>query len=287
MKKYGRSEIIDLYQYAELEGFAIPAFNYSDIWDMRAIVEAAEEERAPVLLMVDPPVYETLGEKMCVSMVDVLRDRASIPVIHHLDHSAHRSICRDAMELGFESVMMDASDKMIDQNIAYVKSVTEHAAIKDCVVEAEIGRIRGESSYETSYTGEDYLFNLDEAVRLVEEAKPDSLAIGIGNAHGFYKEKPELNFRKLEEAKAAIAVPLVLHGGTGIPEEDIQKAIKGGIRKVNVGTAIYSSYMNGIRKKLMEDGENQFTLDVMEYGMQQVKKVVKGWIRTCMANGKV
>ena len=182
---------------------------------------------------------------------------------------------------------MDASDKPIEKNISYVKEVVSYAHERECFVEAEIGRIRGESSYETSYTGDDYLFDLKEAVRLVQEGRPDSLAIGIGNAHGFYVGKPELNFRKLEEAKEAIDIPLVLHGGTGIPEEDIKKAIRGGIRKVNVGTAIYCSYMNGIRKQLMEGGENQFTLEVIRYGMDQVKTVVKQWIRTCMANGRI
>lgn len=99
--------------------------------------------------------------------------------------------------------------------------------------------------------------------------------------------KPELNFKKLAEVREAIEVPLVLHGGTGIPAEDIRKAIQGGIRKINVGTAIYTSYMNGIRRQLIDGGENQFTLEVMRYGMDQVKKVVKEWIQMCMSNGRV
>lgn len=286
MEIYNRDELLQLYARAQEEHFAIPSFNYSDMWDMAAIVEAAEEEHAPVLLMADPPVYETIGPEMCAKQVEVLAKNASVPVIHHLDHSAHRSACRQAMDLGFKSVMMDASDKVIDENIAYVKDVSTYAREKGCFVEAEIGRIRGESAYETSYTGDDYLFNLDEAIRLVEEGKPDSLAIGIGNAHGFYVGKPELNFKKLAEAREAISIPLVLHGGTGIPEEDIQKAIRGGICKVNVGTAIYTTYMNAVRKQLMDGGENQWTLDVMRYGMDQVKVVVKQWIRTCMASSK-
>lgn len=287
MKKYTRNDLLQLYEQAEREKYAIPAFNYSDQWDMMAIVEAASEERAPVLLMSDPPVYQTIGPKMCAAMVDVLAEKADIPVIHHLDHSAHRSSCKEAIDLGFKSVMMDASDKPIEQNISYVKEVAEYARKNDCFVEAEIGRIRGESAYETSYTGDDYLFDLDEAVKLVEEGMPDSLAIGIGNAHGFYVGKPELNFRKLAEAKEAISVPLVLHGGTGIPKEDIQKAIRGGIRKVNVGTAVYCAYMNGIREQLIKDGENQFTLDVVRCGMERVKQVIKQWIRVCMANDRV
>lgn len=237
--------------------------------------------------MADPPVYETITPAMCAAMADVMIANASVPVIHHLDHSAHRSVCREAVDLGFKSVMMGASDKLIEENVSYVKEITEYAHKNQCVAEAEIGRIRGVSEYETSYTGENYLFDLDEAVRLVEEGEPDLLAVGIGNAHGFYVGQPELNFHKLTEAKEAIDIPLVLHGGTGIPAEDIRKAVQGGIRKINVGTAVYISYMNGIRKQLMEGGENQFTLEVMRYGMNRVKKVVKEWIHMCMANDRI
>lgn len=96
VKKYNRSDILNLFRQAEVEKFAIPAFNYSDLWDMTAIVEAAEEERSPVMLMADPPVYETIGPEMCACMADALIEGASVPVIHHLDHSAHRSACRQA-----------------------------------------------------------------------------------------------------------------------------------------------------------------------------------------------
>lgn len=286
MEKLNRRDIVRIFRRADEEGFAIPAFNYSDIWDLRAIVEAAEEENAIVMVAADPPVFEDLGHEICAAMADVLTQKAKVPVIHHLDHCSRLNICMHAVGLGFKSVMIDASDKPIEENISCVRRVVDIAHSMDCFVEAEIGRIRGESAYETSYTGEDYLFDLDEAVRLVEEAEPDSLAIGIGNAHGFYVGKPELNFKKLQEANEAIKVPLVLHGGTGIPKEDIQRAIRGGISKVNVGTAVYCAYMNGVREKLMGDGENQFTLDVMRPAMERVKLVIKEWIHTCMVNGK-
>jgi len=286
MERLNRDDLIKLFQRADEEKFAIPAFNYSDIWDLRAIVEAAEEEKAIVMVAADPPVFEDLGHEMCAAMVDVIASQASVPIIHHLDHCSHVDICGHAIGLGFKSVMMDASDKPLEENIAYVRRVTDMAHPMNCFVEAEIGRIRGESAYETSYTGDDYLFDLDEAVELVEKGHPDSLAIGIGNAHGFYVGKPEINFRKLAEANEAIKIPLVLHGGTGIPREDIQKAIRGGINKVNVGTAVYCAYMNGVRDKLMADGENQFTQDVMRPAMDRVKVVIKEWIHTCMVNGK-
>lgn len=286
MKKLNRDEIIALYQRGAAEGFAIPAFNYSDIWDMMAIVRAAEEAKSPVLLMCDPPTYQEFGGKLCAAMADVVIERASVPVIHHLDHSESPENCLEAMGFGFNSVMMDASNLPIDGNVAAVRKVVDVAREKGVFVEAEIGRIRGDSAYETSYAGDDYLFLLDEAKQLVAESGCDSLAIGIGNAHGFYQGEPEINFEKLREAKENLDVPLVLHGGTGIPREIVQRCIAGGIRKVNVGTAVYCAYMNGAREKLMAGGENQFTYDVMGAAMESVKREIAYWIETCGAGGK-
>ena len=149
-----------------------------------------------------------------------------MPVIHHLDHSESPENCLEAMEYGFNSVMMDASNCPL-MGILHKGRRLE----KGVFVEAEIGRIRGDSSYETSYTGDDYIFLLEEAKRLVEESGCDSLAIGIGNAHGFYQGEPEINFGKLKEANDNLDILLVLHGGTGIPRDVVRKCIAGGIRK--------------------------------------------------------
>ena len=286
MNKWNRLQIKALFEQAEAEKFAIPAFNYSDIWDMKALIAAAEIERAPIILMADPPVYDGLGRKICCAMVDTLAAESTVPIIHHLDHSCDPTVCSQAIDYGFRSVMIDASDKALDQNIRIVKGIAKKAHENDCFVEAEIGRIRGESSYETSYSGDDYLFVLDEAVSLVENACPDSLAIGIGNAHGFYKGPPQINLNKLQEAYEAIPIPLVLHGGTGIPVPLIRQAIQGGIRKVNIGTDIYTTYMNTVRQKLLRDGENQFPLDVMKLAMLAITKKARFWIQACMAQNK-
>jgi len=286
MKKLCAEEIAAIFDQAKKERFAIPAFNYSDIWDMRGIVEAAEELRSPVILMCDSPTYKELGGEMCCRMADILIEKASVPVIHHLDHSESYTNCVEAIDFGFTSVMIDASSLPVKENSAVVKKVVDYAHARGVIVEAEIGRILSESEYEPKYTGEDYLFKLDEALYLVNESGCDTLAIGIGNAHGFYKGDPVINFKKLEEARSAIDIPLVLHGGTGIPEDIISKCIDGGIRKVNVGTAVYCAYMNGIREKLIASGENQFTYDVMHYAMDKIKNVIRSWIKACRADGK-
>ncbi|MFR5791237.1 MAG: class II fructose-bisphosphate aldolase, partial [[Clostridium] leptum] len=139
---------------------------------------------------------------------------------------------------------------------------------------------------EGDFKGGDFLAEVEDAAALVKATQVDSLAVGIGSAHGFYKGKPELNFKRLSEINKAVDTPLVLHGGTGIPQEDIQRAIKEGINKVNVGTIIHCTYMNNLREELNRAGDNPYTLDVMKAVYPKVKEVVKRWIRVCMANGK-
>jgi fructose/tagatose bisphosphate aldolase len=152
-------------------------------------------------------------------------------------------------------------------------------------VEGEVGRIKG-MGIEGRFTGNDFLARVDDCVRFVAESHADSLAVGIGTAHGFYEGKPELHFDRLEEINAAVKVPLVLHGGTGIPQDDVRRAIRGGINKVNVGTIIHCTYMNAVRAELNARGENPYTLDVMKPVRAAVKNVVGQWIRVCMADGK-
>ena len=128
---------------------------------------------------------------------------------------------------------------------------------------------------------------VSDAIALVEKTGVDSLAIGIGTAHGFYPGKPEINFKRLSEVNEAISIPLVLHGGTGIPEEDVRRAIKGGINKVNVGTEIRYTYMSQAHKAISERGPATHTVEIMQDVRKAIKEVVKKWIRICLADGKV
>jgi ketose-bisphosphate aldolase len=212
--------------------------------------------------------------------------KAKIPLIHHLDHSSRADICRAAVDNGYASVMIDASMHPLEDNIRAVREVVKYAHPRGVVVEGEVGRIKG-AGVEGLYAGDDFLARVDEVERFVAETGVDSLAVGIGTAHGFYQGKPEIRFDRLAEINAAVAVPLVLHGGTGIPEEDVRRAIRQGINKVNVGTIIHCTYMNAVRAELAARGENPYTLDVMKPARQAVREEVKKWIRVCRADGKV
>ncbi len=275
----------ELLKKADSEGFAVPAFNYSDIWDFLAIVEAAEEAEAPIMIASNPLVVESIGVEICGAIGVAAMQKARIPLIHHLDHSFQVEMCIDAIKNGYPSVMIDASKYPLEENIKIVKQVVQAAHKKDVHVEAELGRIKGKT-IEGEFVGGDYLINVDEAVTLVNETEVDSLAVGIGTAHGFYEGEPEINFDRLAEVNKAVSIPLVLHGGSGIPDEQVKRAIRNGINKVNVGTIISCTYMNSIRDELNSRGENQYTLDVIKPVKDKIKEVVKSWIYTCMANGK-
>lgn len=270
---------------ADNSGYAIPAFNYSDIWDFLAIVEAAEEENAPIIIASHPLVVSAISVELCGAIGVAAMKKAKAPLIHHLDHSHSVELCKAAIENGYPSVMIDASEHTLAQNIQSVKEVVDFAHPRGVHVEGEIGRIKG-GGIEGQFTGDDFLANVEEAVEMVKATGVDSLAIGIGTAHGFYKGKPQIHFERLHEINKTIDTPLVLHGGTGIPAEDIHRAIREGINKVNVGTIIHCTYMNGMREELARRGENPYTLDVAKPVIEKIKHVVKGWIRVCMANDK-
>lgn len=276
----------ELLKKADEGRYAIPAFNYSDIWDFLAIIEAAEEERSPVIISSNPLVVKAIGIDYLAGIGKIGIQLAKISLIHHLDHSTSFELCAECIEKGYPSVMIDGSALKLEENIALTRKVVEFAHPKGVCVEGELGRIKGKS-IEGEYKAEDFLVNVEEAIQFAKETKVDSLAIGIGTAHGFYKTNPELNFERLAEVNEVIKIPLVLHGGTGIPDEDIKKAISLGMNKVNIGTIIHCTYMNSLKEELNKRDKNPYTLEVMLPVKEEVKKVVKEGIRVCGSSGRM
>ncbi len=277
--------IMEQLKKADEGHYAIPHFNYSDIWDMTAIVRAAEEMQSPVILAGIPKVTNALSIELCGAMGKVLMDTAKVPVYHHLDHSNDVNICKAAVDKDFSTVMIDGSKESLERNIDMVKEVVDYAHPKGIFVEGEIGKIKGRN-YESTFEGDDFLVQVEEAVELVKKTNLDILAVGIGTAHGFYEGKPEINFKRLAEVNEALDIPLVLHGGTGIPEEDVRHAIKCGINKVNVGTIIKYVYLSNVQQGLNEKGPSIHTIDLMLPVVEKIKEEVKKWIQVCMSQGK-
>lgn len=251
----------------------LAAFNYSDIWDLIAIANAAEKMNVDVVVASNPFVMAALGIGVCQAMIEALNAKTGINLFNHLDHSSNVELCIQAIDAGYPSVMIDGSKHSLEENIRMTKEVVEYGHKKNVIVEGEIGKIKG-AGIEGDFAGGAFLAEVDDAVALVEGSGLDSLAVGIGTAHGFYTEEPNLHFDRLAEIASAVDVPLVLHGGTGIPDADIQKAITMGITKVNIGTAIHTAYMTNLRKELNNAEERPYTLDIMKNVLPYIEDVV-------------
>lgn len=265
-------------------GKAIPALNYSDIWDLTAIIRAAHKSRVPIMVSSNPLVAKCFGVELCQSFVDALRNEVDVSIFHHLDHSASPELCIAAIEAGYDSVMIDGSAQSLERNIELVRTVVGHARQSGVIVEAEIGRIKGKGVEGNVADDVDYLARVDEVVELVEKTGVDLVAVGIGTAHGFYQGEPRIHFDRLEEIAAEVETPLVLHGGTDISDADIRHGIRLGISKVNIGTIIHTTYMTALFDTLKRSGENPYTLDVMDEVLPAVERVVENRIQAVVGS---
>lgn len=278
------NKLISYYlQKANAGGFAIPHFNFNDCWDLQAIVEAAEEMRTPIFAGTVMKVTDSLGVDLAAAICKTIAARAKVPVFLHMDHSTSIDLCKQCISCGYDSVMIDASAKSLEENISDVNRVIAAAKPYGVNVEAEIGRIRGRDDVEGGYLGKDFLVQVADAKALVDATGVDALAIGIGTQHGFYQGKPELNFQRLSEVDAAVDTPLVLHGGTGIPVEDVRKAISLGINKVNIGTIIRYTYLQGMHDEIERVGAAVHPGVVVVPVREKIKKVVRDAISMCMS----
>lgn len=280
MSKYFNHVLRD----ADAGGYAIPAFNYSDVWEHAAIVQAAEEERAVVYTASNMRVAESMGLPYLGAMGGAAYEQSGYHILNHLDHSSSVELCKQAIDSGYHSVMIDASMCSLEENIEKTKAVVEYAHARGVVVEAEIGRILGRN-VEGTYLGEDYLVRVEDAVALAEASGVDSLAVGIGTAHGFYKEAPNINIQRLKEVNASVKIPLVLHGGTGVPYECVQACIENGMAKVNVGTLLHATYVETLRERIKSYNGTNIS-DLMEPIRDAIKEKVKEWIHVCNAQNR-
>lgn len=279
-----RVQVAELFEAASAGGYAIPHFNHSDFWDMSAIAEAAQESKAPIFIACLPKVIDAIGIEKLGAVGKITMEQSKTPIIYHLDHCHNADICFAAIDNGYNSVMIDASYSSLRENIETVKKVVQYAHARGVHVEAEIGQIK--SAGDEGNTVISGKATADDARVLVKETGVDALAVAFGSEHGFYTHKPELDFELLRQVRQVVPVPLVLHGGTGIPEEDVRRAIDNGIRKVNVGTHIRCTYIGAVKQAIEEMGTQTHTADIMAFAKDQVKTVVKQWIKTCRADGK-
>lgn len=266
--------------------YAVPHFNINNLEWTRFILEECEKEKSPVILGVSEGAkkymvgFHTVTE-MVKAMVEELQ--ITVPVVLHLDHGSSVASCKEAIDAGFTSVMIDASKYSVEENIQMTKEVVEYAHQKNVTVEAEIGHVGGE---EDGVADELAYAKVEDAVRLAKETGIDSLAPALGSVHGIYKGEPKLDFQRMMEIKEKTNLPLVLHGGSGIPDELIKKSVTCGICKLNINTDLQIVWAKAVRSFL---DENQSVYDprkVIKAGEQAIKDKIDEKIRLLESNGK-
>lgn len=259
---------------AQKEGYAVGAFNVENMEMVQAIVAAAEEVKAPVIIQTTPGTLKYADTDMFYGMVSAVAKKSSIPVALHLDHGNSYELAAKALRSGYTSIMIDGSKLPFEENVAVTVKTVEMAHAMGVPVEGELGTVGGkEDTHEVKDTEKSYT-DPEEAKEYAERTGVDILAVGIGNSHGFYKGVPKLRFDILEKTKNLVSVPIVLHGASGIPDEDVKKATGLGICKVNFATELRDAFSKGVKEYLSEDPDVYDPKKYNKVGRDRVKALV-------------
>ena len=269
---------------AKKGGYAVGAFNVENMEMVKAVIAAAEELHAPVMLQTTPSTVKYASLDMYAAMVTTEAKKAKVPVCLHLDHGNSYELAVAAMEAGYTSVMIDGSHETFEDNIAVTKKVVEVAKAKGIPVEAELGKVGGKE--DDLEADADTNTDPQEAKEFVERTGVSSLAIAIGTAHGFYAGTPVLDKVRVSDIKALVETPLVLHGASGLSEEDVKECVARGMCKVNFATELRVAYTDAVKKLLEEKPETFDPKKLGVVGMEAVKEIVKSRMLMCGCDNK-
>ena len=269
---------------AQKGGYAVGAFNAENMEMVKAIIQAAEELKAPVMIQTTPSTvkYGTLETYQAIVAAEAAK--ASVPVCLHLDHGSSFELAMQALNAGYTSVMIDGSKLDFEENIAVSKKVADVAAAIGVPCEAELGKVGGkEDDLEAEA---DTNTDPAQAKEFAERTGVTSLAVAIGTAHGFYVGTPVLDKERLSEIRKVVDIPLVLHGASGLTDEDVSDCVKRGICKVNFATELRAAYSKAVKETF---AENPDVFDPKAYGkagIEAVKELVTGRMKVCGCDGK-
>lgn len=261
----------ELFKKAQEGKFAIPAPNFIDLESLRWHVETAERHNLPLILaLAEAHIGENITLEDAALVGKKYAEEAKVPVVLHLDHGTTPEVIKKAIDLGFSSVMIDASQDIFEENVRKTKDIIDYAHPKGVVVEAEIGHVGAGENYENHETSDSQYTTVEEAKKFAEETGVDSLAISIGTAHGMYKGIPEINFDRLKEIAAAVDTPLVLHGGSSSGDENLNRCATNGITKIN----IFSDLLVAAKEEI-DNNKPETYLDVKALSKQGMQKCLE------------
>ena len=265
--------------------YAIPHFNVWNAEMLMGVIDAAEELRAPIIISFGTGFTgNTSFEDYCY-MMESMAKKASVPVILHWDHGRNMTILQNAVNHCMNSVMRDASALPYEENVAEIKRCVDYFHAYNIPVEAELGHVGNETIYEEALSEYHYT-DPKQAKDFVDRTGCDSLAVAIGNVHGVYSSEPKLAFDILEEVARTVDVPLVLHGASGLSDDQVRECVKRGMCKVNFATELRDAYSKAVKETF---AENENTIDPKAYGkaaIKAVKELVMYRMKVCGCDGK-
>ena len=274
MTNTNETTLQDKLKEVQAEGSSLLATNFYNYETLRGILEAASQAGQPIILQLTQSSIDYMGMQMAVNMARAGLEQYKVEGWLHLDYSESYELIEKCIDAGFDSVMIDASERPIEENIAITKRVVALAKQYKANVEAELGYVAklGQSKEKMGFT------EPGEAMYFVKETGVNALAVAIGSAHGFYKEEPKLDLERLSMIHSVTDVPLVLHGGSGIPGETLRKAIKRGICKINLATEIKNVFMLNLKALLSSNTEVDLR-KVFPPAIDEVARLVKEKLR--------
>ena len=275
-----------LLQAARQGGYAVGAFNIFGLEFLPGILQAAQEERSPVLLAVNPIHFSLSQISDYISYVKSQIHRAAVPIGLHLDHGKNIDVILRAIQVGFPSVMFDGSRLPYDENVAVTREIVNLCKKINVTVEAELGTLNDEGLDLTEETRDRLFTDPHAAQDFVKATGIDALAISIGNAHGVYRGEPKLDFARLQAIRSKVPVPLVLHGGSGIPDQDFRQAIQLGINKINIYTEMSHAAAITSKEILNSAGAPQDYPSTLVKAREAVQEVVRHKLRVFGSAGK-
>jgi fructose-bisphosphate aldolase class II len=272
--------MIPLLKAARNGGYAVGQFNFHNMDGLFAILKAAEEKNSPVIL---GPLF--LPPRAITAMVRELAADITVPIALTLDHGHSFEQCDECIRAGYTDVMLDTSALPFEQNVRECRRVVEAAHAAGVGVEGEIGHVGMGEDYENTEEVAANFTQPEEAARYVEESGVDAVAVAVGTAHGHYKGEPRLDFKRLSEISSAVAAPLVLHGGSGVSDDDFREAIRLGISKVNIYTHLADAALEAVRAQLADPDLKHF-FQLQYASGQAIKAVVEHYMDVFGSSGK-
>lgn len=277
----------ELLQDAEKRGYALPAINFCNLEVLYPALEAARDLRSPLIMQMATSEVYYLGADVSGDFVARAAERYGVRIALHLDHGREFAEAIRCIKRGFTSVMFDGSTLDYNENVAITKEVVKAAHAAGVSVEGEIGKILGAEDAGYEAAADEELSDPQATADFAKATGVDCLAVAIGTAHGFYKSEPKLDFARLKKIRElSDNLPIVLHGGTGVPDEAVREAIRLGVRKINFSTIIRAEYIKAFRKATNDNPTEWGLMELSAFGMKAVKAQVSHCINLMGSAGK-